>query len=129
MEGNVLASYGMLTEGSNSLRVEGRIITTKWNNRMIPAREGLGLVHLVADICKKTKHLSSGEVTIYNDNKLLFKGANNNIKKASVCALKTGTMIAKLKKWETQASVDVIFEYSNDKMNTELDFEELPSRF
>ena len=90
---------------------------------MISAGEGLGLVNVVEDICRKTKHLSSGEVVVYNDNKLLLKGINNEARKDSQCTLEAGAMIAKLKQLKNKASIDITFEYSNNKMNPELAFE------
>jgi len=89
---------------------------------MISAGEGLGLVNVVEDICRKTKHLLLGEVVVYNDNKLLLKGINNKVRKNSQYMLEAGVIIAKLKQLKNKASIDIAFEYSSNKMNPELAF-------
>ena len=48
---------------------------------MMPVGEVLGIVDLVANMCKKTKHMSSSEIVVYNDNKFLLQGVNNESKK------------------------------------------------
>ena len=55
---------------------------------------------MVSVTCKNTAHLSSGEITVCNNNRMLLSGVNNEVKKDRHCALDAGAVVVKLKNSE-----------------------------
>ena len=65
---------------------------------------------------------------MHNDNRFLYRGVTNNIKKDSQCTLEAGAVVARLKKLRDDTTMVIKFEYSNDKVNPDVDFEQQPGK-
>ena len=72
MEGNYMVTHWVVSTENNNEEWIGGIQNTQWSDGLIPAGEGLGLLDLIKNINNNVKHLTEGEITIYNDNKKLI---------------------------------------------------------
>ena len=73
MEGEYLATAWIISTKGNEDECTDSIESTEWNEGIIPAGEGIGLLELIKIIVKNTAQLIDGKITIYNDNKKLLR--------------------------------------------------------
>ena len=93
MNGDCLVTHWIITTLANDIRKEGGIKSRDWEDGMIPAGEGLGLLNLVATIAKANQYIMNGEIVVYNDNKKLVRKINAKVKKASECTLEARVIV------------------------------------
>ena len=124
MEGEYIVSHWIISIKDNAVETMGRIKLTKWNTGLILAGEGLGLLALIKHIINNTRQLEQGKIVIYNDNKKLIREIDKVIVKDSEYTKEAGMVIAQIRKEIEYSKICVKIEYSNNKLRSNLVFEQ-----
>jgi len=93
---NVLASHWIVTDYENNEEINGGVISTKWDDKMIPVGKAADLLELILQIMKNTKHLLSGEIKVYNDNKKIILALDREVNKESDCTQEAGALVERI---------------------------------
>ena len=73
------------------------------------------MLDLIQYITKRCKHITSGEVVIYGDNKINIRHIHNKESRESDTTQEVEATIAAIKEEIDNASIDITIEYSNNK--------------
>jgi len=85
MVGNYLANHWIVSTKKNETIIFRGLESSQWNEGIIPAGEGIGLLVLIKKINTAIHNMNQGEICVYNDNKKLLKAINKKVKKESDC--------------------------------------------
>lgn len=124
MEENYIATHWIISTKDNEVEHSGGVRSTEWNVGLIPAGEGIGLLELVKNVNKNTKHLNDGEITIYNDNKKLINEIHKEVMKESECTQEAGGVVEGIRREIKKANIVIKIEYANNKPHVNKTFEQ-----
>jgi len=122
---NKLATHWIILTKGNKVEKEGKIKTNTWQEELIPAGEGFGLLDLVVTIVKQTKYMQQGEIIVYNNNKKIHE-IEKEITKESECTQEAGAVVEAIKRQIKKSKVMIKIEYSNDKPYPNENFAQKP---
>ena len=83
---------------------------------MILVGEVMGTLNLVQYIKRRYKNIESREVIICSNNKINLKNINREVYRESKMIQKAGVIIAAMKEEAENISINISFEYSNNKL-------------
>ena len=126
---NYMAAWWIITDVEENFKETGQISSSKWGSGQTPVAEGVGVLNLIAEIRRRTGHMSTGSIVVFSDMRMIVNEVNKERVKDSQCVREAGATINGIKQEIEKATITIRLEYSSTKTRNGDEFEDNPGPY